>query len=1129
MSRIEEAPEFEVCGPLPDGVTVLEASAGTGKTYAIAALTARYVAEGIPLEELLLVTFTRMATSELRERIREGLARTERALRRAAAGEDPGSSDPVIELLAEGSADELAERRDRLTAAVSDFDAATIATTHGFCQEVLSGLGVAADIDPDSAFVDDLGDLVGEVVDDLYVRRFFAGDTPPFSRAQAMQVANIAVGNPAAPIEPAKAPKESPEAMRARLAAAVRKELELRKHRTATMSYDDLLTRLRDALCEPGVTDAAARLRARYRVALIDEFQDTDPIQWEIVERAFGSGETTLVLVADPKQAIYAFRGADVYAYLEAAKAAKSRATLRVNWRSDQGLIDAYDALFDPSKLGDEGILYRRVRAADANRSSRLHGAPVEAPLRVRVVDRVAAGLQLTKYGYASVGSAREHVAKDLAADIVALLSSEAEIETRDAEGSTERTERVRPGHLAVLVPTHRTSAIVREALEAVGVPAVINGAGSVFATPAAREWLRLMEAVERPSSDLRAHAAGLTSFLGLSANEVAAASEDEWEEVHRRLHRWASVLRARGVASLVETIGLEEGLPARVLSEAEGERHLTDLRHIGQLLHGAATQEQLGAAALTAWLARRIEEAAGGAADEERSRRLDSDAQAVQILTIHRAKGLEFPIVYCPYMWEPGWIPEGEPVFFHDPDDDNVRTIDVGVGGAGFDAHRRQYVIEARGEDLRLAYVALTRARHQAIIWWAGSHASRHSALGRLLFARDEEGDVDAFGSATPTDEEAVARFEKLAEAAPGAISVEDSVPGDPGPWAGEAQETGPLSISPFDRGLDWFWRRTSYSDLTAGAYEARVASEPEEKVVTDEPPAAAQNPSEAPSDDSDLARPSLLAGAPTGVQFGTLVHRVLQAADLAAEDLETELSDRIAEERARRDLELDDPVPLLGGLRGAIETPLGSAVGDLRLRDLTETDRLNELEFELPVAGGDQPSGSLQLGAIAEALRAEGDEPLRAYAERLDDPSLRQSVRGYLTGSIDLAARFGTEREPRFALVDYKTNWLAGPEEELRAWHYRPEVLAAEMGRHHYLLQAILYGVAFHRYLRWRLSDYEPERHFAGVLYLFVRGMSGADTPIVGGERCGVFSWRPSGVLLERLSDAVDGVAVG
>ncbi|MGI8592868.1 MAG: UvrD-helicase domain-containing protein, partial [Solirubrobacteraceae bacterium] len=238
MIEQTESPPFEVCGPLPTGVTVLEASAGTGKTYTIAALAARYVAEGTPLDQLLLVTFTRMATGELRERVRERLIDVEQGLERALAGAAPSRRDEVVALLAKGPVAEVALRRDRLRRALADFDAATIATTHGFCQEVLGGLGIAGDLERDTAFVEDISDLVEEVIDDLYLRRFHGGDTPPFGRSQAAEIARLAVQNTAAPIVPAAGTVPQ---MRRRLALAVRDELERRKRRMAVMTYDDLL------------------------------------------------------------------------------------------------------------------------------------------------------------------------------------------------------------------------------------------------------------------------------------------------------------------------------------------------------------------------------------------------------------------------------------------------------------------------------------------------------------------------------------------------------------------------------------------------------------------------------------------------------------------------------------------------------------------------------------------------------------------------------------------------------------------------------------------------------------------------------------------------------------------------
>jgi exodeoxyribonuclease V beta subunit len=1147
MSRVSDPVAFSVTGPLPAaGITVLEASAGTGKTYTIAALAARYVAQGLPLERLLLVTFTRMATGELRERVRSRLVSVEQGLGRALAGgrgcgrelageqalgRAPASApaiapaidaDPIVELLTHGAQDEVRLCRVRLQRALAEFDAATIATTHGFCQEVLGGLGIAADLAPDTTFAEDLSDLVSDVVDDLYVRRFRTAARPPLTRAQAAAIAKIAIANPAARIAPAAG--EVP-AMRVRLAGAVRAEVEARKRRSAVMTYDDLLTRL-DAALERDQGHTAARLRTRYEVVLVDEFQDTDPVQWDIIRKGFGETGGTLVLIADPKQAIYAFRGADVYAYLEAADEAGERATLDVNWRSDQGLIDAYDALLTGAKLGHEGIVYRQVRAADSHQDSGLRGAPGAAPMRVRVVPREL--VELTYAGFAAAKSAREHVAKDLADDVVSLLSSRAQVQAR-AGLDARRWRALRPADVAVLVQTNRTAAQIREALDRAGVPAVINGAGSVFATETAREWLRLLEALERPASTIRAHTAALTCFLGWSAERVAQADEDAWADVHRRLHDWARVLRERGMASLTETVTLAEHLPRRILAEVDGERRLTDLRHVAQLLHAAASTEQLGVTALTAWLRRRIAEAIDDTADEERSRRLESDEQAVQVLTIHRSKGLEFPVVYLPFLWESGYTPPGEPVFFHDREAGDRRTIDVATDGPQFRAHEQQYIGERRGEDLRLAYVGLTRARHQAVIWWAGSKDSRNSPLSRLLFSRDADGNVAPYGKHTPSDAAALERFQALGGEAPGQISVERSTLRAPAHWSSTLSEPRRLDHAAFGRRLDWSWRRTSYTDITADAYEAAVESEPEEALVGDEPEPEAG--SAVVVDSPAGTAPSLLAQMPAGTQVGTLVHRMLANTDFAAADLDAALAEQLQAAQSWRMVELGDPRVVVAGLRAAIETPLGRVVGGIRLRDVAAADRLDELEFEMPLVGGDEPTGTLTLELIGELLRRylPLDDPFFGYGDRLSDESLRHHVHGYLTGSLDLVVRVSGEGGPRFAVIDYKTNWLAATEEELTVWHHRPAAVVEEMLRRHYALQALLYTVALHRYLRWRLPGYEPDRHLAGVLYLFLRGMAGPQTPVVDGTPYGVFAWRPSGALVAALSDALDRGAAG
>ncbi len=989
---------------------------------------------------------------------------------------------------------------------------------------MLTGLGIAGDLESDVRFVEDLSDLRTEVVGDLYVRRFRGEERPSLELQEAEQIVRTALGDLSAPVVTPEdaADGGAPAALtRARLARAGRAELETRKRRAGLMGYDDLVTRLDAALSGPGAEAARAGLRSRYDVVLVDEFQDTDPLQWRILERGFAQTGTHLVLIADPKQAIYAFRGADVYAYLRATAAADERATLLTNWRSDQALLDAHDALFDGAQLGHAGIVYRRVRAAAGHERSRLHDAPAPAPMRFRVVSRDGPEVECNRYGMIHKPSAEAFIARDLAGDAAALLGSAATLAERA----------VAPGDLAVLVRTNDQADLVRDALEQAGVPAVVNGAGSVFATDGAREWLVLMLALERPSALARAHTAALTCFLGWSAPRLAAAVGGEdgaeraaWEEVHQRLHEWARILRARGVASLLETIVAGEGLPGRMLAAADGERRLTDVRHIGQLLHGAATAGQLGPTALAAWLRARIRETERGSADDERTRRLESDDAAVQVLTVHRSKGAEFGIVYAPFLWQ-GWAPFREPpVYFHDPAHGEERRLDVSREGPAYQRHLRRFVTEQRGEELRLAYVALTRARHQVVLWWAASANTRHSPLTRLLFSRDADGVVATDGQAAPSDAAVLARLEALRDRASHTVSVERAVAALGDHWSSPATDVAELAASRFERSLDLRWRRTSYTDITASSYEASVGSEPEAPLIDDEPGTEEPVPASARTTEPELAAPALLGEMPVGADVGTFVHSVMEASDFAAGDLDGELRARIAEVRARRAVEIGDAVRVAEGLAAVIATPLGDALSGRALRELARADRLDELGFELPLAGGDRPDGWVTLDRIAEVLsdHFEPGDPLAGYAARLADPFLRRSFRGYLTGSLDLVARVPGAGGDRYAVLDYKTNWLGEPGEPLTAFHYRPAALLAEMHRHHYALQALLYTVALHRFLRWRVPDYDPDRHLAGVAYLFVRGMTGG--PGIDGTVPGVFSWRPPPGLPAALSDALE-----
>ena len=1104
---------FDVTGPLPDAGMVLEASAGTGKTWSIAALTARHVAEGTSLERLLLVTFTRAATGELRERIRSRLLGVSRGLQALSAGFEPAEEDPVVGLLAAGSDEEIAVRRRRVERALSDFDAATITTIHGFCMEALGGLGIVGDIDRGDAFTEDLSDLLDQVADDLYVRRFYSTSDPVLDPGQARQIARFAMSRPLIPIVAATA---EPAAMRGRLADAARKLLEERKRRLGLMGYDDLLTRLASALRGELGDVAAARLRERWDVALVDEFQDTDPVQWEIVRAGFAERGATTVLVGDPKQAIYAFRGADVYSYLDAHEAAATKSDLGTNYRSDRPLLEAYDALFSGADLGHPGISYRSVEAAPDHQQSALSGTPCATPLRVRCLERG----QFGRSGRRTIGAdaARAWIAADVAADIVELLSSGGTI----ARGGSDEEE-VMPRHVAVLVRSNREAADVRNCLGAAGVPAVISGAGSVFSTEVADEWRRLLAAIDRPSSRVNARSAALTCFFGWTAGRLAEAEDSDTERIHRSLHRYGRVLRERGVAAMVEEMSAVEGIPARVLALRDGERTLTDLRHIAQLLHAEVVNQGRGVSALAAWLNKRVEEAPDDLA-EERSRRLESDAEAVQVLTIHRSKGLEFPIVYVPYLWTGGRKIGTEPVSFHDTEGEH--RIDVSLEGEEYERNKQTAWRERLGEDLRLAYVALTRARHQAVLWWCPGWKSGDSAAGRLLFGRRADGSVLPGNLQEPADAEARKKLEALAAKAPERISIERSEFEEGTRWEAPVAEPEKLEVASFERSLDASWRRASYSSMAAAPREEQVASEPGTAGTVDDEPSGEEPPppeGERPPPD---ALESPMAELPGGRSFGTLVHGVLEDVDFSSADIDADLRESIELRRPAPALELDAG-ELAGALRLALETPLDPILDGLCLRDVAAEDRLNELEFELPLVGGDEPAGSLTVAAIGRLLaeRLPEADPFGAYGRTPSAPETMYPIRGYLTGSIDLVLRTTTSTgAPRFAIVDYKTNWLGAVDTPLTCWHYRPEALGAEMARG-YALQASLYSVALHRYLRWRLPDYDPDLHVAGVLYLFVRGMAGERTPRFEGSPAGVFSWRPPNGLVEELSTLLDG----
>jgi len=1111
MTAREPEP-FDLLAALPGSgsTTVLEASAGTGKTFALAGLVTRYIAEGeATLDDMLLITFSRAATQELRDRVRRQISDAYRAF------DDPtvAGDNQVIAHLLDGPAAELAARKERLGDALAGFDAATIATIHQFCNLVLTSLGVAGDADAGVELVESLDELIVEIVDDLYLSLFGKErDEPPLPYKRALKIAREVVANPSTDLRPSDPEPDSHAGACIAFAKDVLREIENRKRRQGILGYDDLLSRLADALKDED-SPARQRMSERWPIVMVDEFQDTDPVQWQVIDRAFNraaSGASTLVLIGDPKQAIYSFRGGDLHTYLSAADTAGHKQTMRTNWRTDAALVDRLQTVLRGTALGDPRIVVRDVTAK--HKGTRLAGAPHTDPFRLRVVPRSTFGKAGDKM--VAIDDLRTHIGRDLAADIAELLASPA----------TFAGKPVGAGDIAVIVEKRKDARVCFAALTEAGIPAVYTGDSDVFDSPACHDWMALLDAFDQPHRSGVVRAAAATMFFGYTAEDLAREGDSLTDSVAETIREWADHARACGVAAVFESARLR-GMADRVLSQRDGERYMTDVVHVTQLLQQAAHRDHLTLPSLRDWLRDRRDEPTRGT---EHNKRLDRDAAAVQVMTVHGSKGLQFPIVYLPFAFNRN-VQQYDEILFHDNE-----TRCLHIGGRGSADYADAQVLgrrEAAGDDSRLMYVALTRAQSQVVAWWAASRDEPNGGLSRLLRGRrpGEARIPDQCSTKTVTDEEAQDRFREW-EAAGGPV-VEESViapiaeiPSAPTPPG--------LSVRHFHRGIDTTWRRTSYSGLVRAAQEnVGVSSEPEVIELDDE---VADVTIVTPAAGADV--PSPMAELPAGAKFGSLVHAVLETADPFAPDLAAELTTQIEKHSVWWPVDVP-AADLAAALVPMHDTPLGPLAGDLTLRQIGLRDRLCEMDFEFPLAGGDlrTPGHDVRLAPdvrLADvgrllAKKLPADDPLASYATRLIDAALgSQSLRGYLSGSIDAVLRVPAGRKDhRYLVVDYKTNWLGEQGRPLTAADYTPARMAEAMLHSDYPLQALLYCVVLHRFLRWRQPGYRPERHLGGVLYLFVRGMCGADTPRTDGQPAGVFGWQPPAALVTALSDLLDG----
>jgi len=1211
------------------GTHLIEASAGTGKTYTITTLVLRLLLErDLEIEDLLIVTFTRAATAELRDRIWGRLREARAAFDRAArdpGGEPPG--DPAIRALLDRIDAETG--RARLGRAMQGFDRATISTIHGFCQRMLqenafeSGAPFHAELVGDDAVLrreialdhwasavhdappalirqlkhrkigpDALMDLVSAGVDapearlvpdraslaaadpaareaaatalaaahahaagfwstdETDVRELITGcsglNGSKYRNVETMldQVGAVLAAGPG-PLDEAAAKAVQKlssrglaggmkkghvppvhrlfdaledlldccedmtavldleiEHLRLDVIERARTELPRRKQERAVWSYNDLLVQLRDALEAGSQCALARRIRGRYKVALIDEFQDTDPVQYGVF-RTVWAAQTgcALFLIGDPKQAIYAFRGADIHAYLAAGGEAADHAwTMTTNWRSDPGLLRGIEALF---RRGDrpfilDGIDFQHVDARPGSADALRDGTGARmAPLELGFLERDGR----TGRGPASRRITNENARwhDRAAARVVSLLTG----------GVTVGGETLRPGDIAVLVRNRFQAAAVQTALRHVHVPSVRQTDDSVFDTDTAA-WLHaILDAVHSPRSTTRVRTALATPLWGRSAAELLSLQDDDagMTTELERLARWRLTWEERGFTPAFRRILSDLRIAERVLGWPEGERIMTDLMHLAELLQDAVTAAGRGPDALLRWYAdvradERLRES------DAAQLRLESDAESVQILTIHKSKGLEFPVVLCPYLCGETKLRDGDRARLRYHDDQGGLVLDIRdpkdpAKEAALVAGQRETFAEA----MRLLYVAVTRAAHRCEIFVGATTGFAKSPLGHALFPQGGEDPIAAsrawIGKAS--DAELLGGLEALAEAAPGNISLRilDDTPAVP---YLDRPDTPPSLTARRPRDLPPCWSTSSFSRLaSAGSGDERVSADHARD--HDERTDALGETGE------EDGPPVPLDAFPKGARSGNLMHDILEHADFAWRAGEGELDGLVARMLGRYGQDTERwTAPLAAALDGVLGTPLGRDSGEPCLRDIGSEARISEMEFILPVAHGDE-ARALTPPRLAAALRDHGGPGLPSgYADAVERLRFRE-LQGWMRGFVDLVYCW----KGRWFVVDYKSNHL-GPQ----AAGYRGGALDRAMAHHHYVLQYHLYCVALHRALGRRLAGYDPATHFGGVRYLFLRGMAPHYAPGTG-----VFEDTPPPALLDALSNALAGEA--
>lgn len=1066
---------------LTDGLYI-EASAGTGKTWSIAALVAREIAlrDDLAISQILVTTFTRNAAAELRDRVRRRLIDTASALAVAPGADD----DALVVSLRHDDPAETATRIARLRRASVEFDTATISTIHSVCSRILAQAGL-----PGSAGEDDAEKrIVAEKVNDFVVAEAVAGRVWDPGRLAASVHAALSAPDAElwmsdACVDEHRVRAEAAMAAVSALVEDVRAAMEL------TPTFDDLVRRAAQVVSasDEAAVHAEARrvIGERYRLVLVDEAQDTDPSQWDVFRGIVSaSGVGAMIVVGDPKQSIYRFRGADIGAYT-AGRRTDSLVTLGVNWRSDRDLVDALNHLLAGTTYGPS-IDYQRVQArpapvadSDTDGDAAKEGTgsalgPGLAPLEI--VDMPG------------VTNARDMCAI-AAARVVGILRTAT---------FTDRHGNIRvphPSEVCVLVGSNANGRMIENRLRRLGVPAVSGGTGSVIEGEVAADLRAVLRACAQPSNVGKVRRASATMFLGGSLLGSDVLADEALETASATIHALARSLRRSGVPAFAGELMRVATEKEAMLASDRAERRMTDFRHLMELIDtgvGGTEPDDV------------LETLVGFEGIDPRAelvaRRVESDADAVVIMTIHGAKGLEFPFVVVADLWKPRSDDKRtHPVVVGLPGRKN-RILDVGWahpdGGDDPQALFADRLADEQ-EQARRFYVAVTRARHHL------------SILRALDDKKSRFADLVTHGAI-----ENPAPTMRVVTGSRAAVAMN--------------RPTTKVSrhLAEFGARVERTYRRTSFTGIVADAgrgghgdrgFTAPGSGLDEEAGFFDL--GAEVDPGERP-----IGADIPLALLPAGADVGTVIHSILEEINTSVPSLRTEI-ERCVDRHATGPRLRPWRDRLVDGLEKALTTGLGGFMGGVRLADIAPADRLAELSFEMGLAHLRAGVSVADVGRVLVDRLPDGD-PLHDYARELSGPAFAGvPLAGLINGSIDAVLRIPVGGVPRLFITDYKSNRLGHDGDATHIAAYAPSRLTQAMVEHHYPLQALIYGVALHRFLRWRAPHLDSDDVIGGVAYFFLRGMTADPALAEDGVPYGVFQWRAPRGLWAALSDAMSG----